>query len=185
LCVQKLNLWTFLDSGGKIPSMAQIDDKLKRRRELVATIEEAFREIERIDTDLLNRIEKARDAILGEEPERPRLKFKNPPGGTTTQFRSFSVPVEQPIKKKGRVPSLQVPIVHVLGRFSRPITQAELLKFLDETGVQVKGKRPKNTLSAHVSYLISKGVLVRVGDRIALKQTQIPGTENESATKTH
>jgi hypothetical protein len=169
--------------------MAKIDEQLKRRKNLEKLIRDSYlairdrfswidkarHEIEKIDTDLLNRIEKARDAILGDDVEHVR------PQAAHAQA-NFSNIVVMSAEKNKRVPSLQAPITHAVARYTRPVTVAEILSVLESTGVKVKGKRPKNTLSAHVSYLIEKGVLVRVGEGVTLKQASIPGT-NESAAK--
>ena len=157
--------------------MAKFSDLQKRRKQLVDSINSAFRELEGIDEQILSRIEKAKDALLGDEV--PGLKLRNRP----PRF-SPAEPEESP-RKDGREPSLKAPIMRAIASHGSAITQQELLEYLRKHGVEVKGKNPKSTLSAHVSYLIKKNVLARVGKKLVLKQPMLIDVENENAARTH
>ena len=62
--------------------------------------------------------------------------------------------IEARYKKRSRVPSLEAPIVSLLKLHGKPMSLQFLLDRLKASNVRVNGKRPYNTLSAHVSYLV-------------------------------
>jgi hypothetical protein len=166
--------------------MSKLTALLKKRRALIATGIKAFAEADKVDEEIIELIDRASE-ILGGGDEAPRAKL-------TAHQRKIERKVEQlfqnnfqskvSLPPRGRTPSLLAPIREVLEHGNnQPITQEKLLLSLQTKGVTVKGKKPKSTLSAHVSYLIKKNVLVRVGDKIALKQPPLmPAAE---ATRTH
>jgi hypothetical protein len=162
--------------------VSQIDNDLKRRAQLKRVITEALAEIDRIDTRLLNRIESAKAALLGEEE--PKLStIREQIQRATAEAKAMAARIEAEVRNvTTREPKMKRPITEALA--NNPLTKDELFEHLTKKGVEIPGKLPKNALSAHISYLIKTGHLVRIGNRLALKQQQlVPG--NENATKPH
>jgi hypothetical protein len=169
--------------------MSKLADLQRRRRQLVERSAQTAREIEAVDSQILSLIERARSVLVGDEQETPVVRAS---AHALKQMEKSKVKwtfVRDLVTgrihgKKVREPSLQRPIMEVLGLAGSPLMQQDLLKMLLARGVNVKGKKPRNTLSAHVSYLVKKGVLVRHGDAVTIKQASLPGT-NEDAVKAH
>lgn len=167
------------NSWSTILSVSRITDLLKRRKALLAKANKhlekgtkAFADAAKIDEELQGLAERM-DELFGGSGSRVRPKLPSEPSESEIEkmynpYASHSVIPP----RKGRVPSLQEPIREVLEKNNnQPMSQDQLLAALEQNNVAVKGKKPKSTLSAHVSYLIKKDFLVRVdGERIALKQ---------------
>ena len=162
--------------------MSKLTALLKKRKSLIATGSKAFAEAAKVDEEINELIERAQAIFGGEESSKPRKSVRE--RALELEVEETFKPVFRP-KTAGRVPSLQEPIREVLEKNNNePMSQDEILSALVNKGVTVKGKRPKHTLSAHVSYLIKKEVLVRTEkDRIALKQALLVPPRN--AARTH
>lgn len=73
--------------------------------------------------------------------------------------------IEARYKKSTRVPGLEAPISALITTYG-PMPMKKLFEKLEYSNVKLKGKRPMNTLSAHVSYLVRNKKLSRDKDGV-------------------
>lgn len=143
---------------------AKLTDLMARRKRVMTNIMDGWRELEKLDAEIQGRMGILAGAIEGgsivpvaKEDEGTFSGVsapKNPSpflmSSAPFDFAKIGKTVLVPTKRK---PTLEEPIVAVLRDAERPLTTKEILDVLQRRGVAVNGKRPLNTLSAHLSYL--------------------------------
>ena len=163
--------------------MSKLSDLMQRRRSLAAQIAALNKDLQDVDQLLSARVGKLVEAIEGPQAEEAggALFVVTRHGGTTIR-RATSAPERDRAVSvvRARELSLEGPILRCLAEQKRPMHTRELLTHLKRQGVEVRGKNPQNTLSAHLSYM-GKDKLMRTPDGWTLKQHELLGSEKQKA----